>query len=72
MQLEKNEAQKVFEIWLSKAEKQMVDENNSLSKLIDICNQMGYKPVVFVSGSNDLIAGTTAIIDRRIKGKAVA
>lgn len=72
MQLEKNEKQKLFEIWLTKAEKQMADKNGSLVKLIDICNQVGYKPVVYVSGNNDIIAGTTAIINRKINEKSVA
>lgn len=50
----------------------MADKNGSLVKLIDICNQVGYKPVVYVSGNNDIIAGTTAIINRKINGKSVA
>ena len=72
MQLNKNADLKVFEIWVSKSEKERFDKNGKLDRLFAMCNEYGYKPVVFVSGDNDLLDNTTEIIRRKKKDTPAA
>ena len=72
MQLNKDADLKVFEIWVSKNEKESIDKNGKLDRLFAMCNEYGYKPVVFVSGDNDFVANTTEIIRRKSKDSPAA
>ena len=72
MQLNKNADLKVFEIWVSKSEKESIDKNGKLQGLFELCNEYGYKPVVYISGSNDLIKNTTEIIHHKSKNNPAA
>lgn len=65
MQLNKNSDLKTFEIWISKSEKEKIDKGDKLKRLFEVCNEYGYKPVVYVSGSNDLILNTAEIVRRK-------
>lgn len=71
MQLNKNTDLKIFEIWVGKDEQNKLKNNKEINKLYDICNECGYKPVVFVCGNDDLINSTGEMIRRR-KDKNVA
>lgn len=72
MQLNKNADLKVFEIWVSKNEKESIDKNGKLDRLFEMCNEYGYKPVVFVSGDNDLVDNVAEIIKRKSKNNPAA
>lgn len=65
MQCNKNADLKIFEIWVSKDERKALTKSSQLARLYEICNECGYKPVMFVSGSNDLINNTAQIIKRK-------
>lgn len=72
MQLNKNADLKVFEIWVSKSEKERIDKYGKLDRLFAMCNEYGYKPVVFVSGDNDVVDNTTEILRRKSKDSPAA
>lgn len=65
MQCNKNADLKIFEIWVSKDERKALTKSKQLARLYEICNECGYKPVMFVCGSNDLINNTAQMIKRR-------
>ena len=64
MQLKKNTDLKIFEIWVSKSEKEKIDKNDKLNGLFALCTEHGYTPVVFVSGCGDLVESVAGIIKR--------
>lgn len=72
MQLKKNTDLKIFEIWVSKREKEKIDKNDKLNGLFALCNEYGYRPVVFVSGCGDLVESTTEIIRRKSSDNTAA
>ncbi|MCR4615503.1 MAG: hypothetical protein K5756_05080 [Clostridiales bacterium] len=72
MQLYKNAELKMFEIWLSKKEKEDIDKKGKLNRLFELCNEFGYRPVVYVSGNSDLMSGTTEILCRKAKENPTA
>lgn len=72
MQLKKNTDLKIFEIWVSKMEKEKIDKNGKLNCLFELCNEYGYKPVVFVSGCGDIVESATKIIKQKSSGNTAA
>ena len=70
MQLNKNTKLKTFEIWVSKGEKDNLNKNGNLSSLLKMCNEYGYTPVIYVSGSNDFMSGMTEIVFHKAKNTA--
>ena len=72
MQLNKNADLKIFEIWVSRSEKESIEKSGKLNNLFALCNEYGYKPVVFVSGDNDFVANTTEIVRQKNKDTPAA
>ena len=72
MQLKKNTDLKIFEIWVSKMEKEKIDKKDKLNCLFELCNEYGYKPVVFVSGHGDIFENAAKIIKQKSSGNYAA